>query len=767
MSTFSNKQLFDRLYDAMTTDGSGNVALRFVSSGYAAASINDTAINWGTGANQVSGVDMPIADAGSYFTTKNVEAALQQLGAADAVAGAPVGATYITQTANGVLTNEQALGSLATGIVKNTTTTGVLSIATQGTDYYAPAGTKVALADGGSNAALAASLGGIVYSTASALSVLAGTATAGQMLLSGAFAAPAWSTVTHPTTTTINQLLYSSAANVLAGLATANSGVLITSSGGVPSISTDIPTAVTIGSGYIYRAGGTKVALADGGANAALSASNGGIVYSTASALAVLAGTATAGQLLQSGASTTPSWTTATFPSTASGTGSILRANGTNWLASTATYPDTVGISTILYGSASNVVSALATANNGVLMTGATGIPAWLAAGATGYVLTMGATAPAWAASSSVPRVTTVTSNATPTLNTDNADALTITALAVAITSMTTNLSGTATNFQNLVIRFKDNGTARAISWGTSFEGRGVTLPTTTTAGETLTVRFIYDTVRAKWGGWSSIVSVFSGTLKVLVIGGGGGASSGGGGAGGYQYDASQTVAAQAYAVTVGNGGSGAAPNPGTANTAGQSSVFNTLTATGGGRGGGVNLNGANGASGGGAGSSSAAATAGTGTAGQGNNGGVNNTSGSLHSGGGGGAGAAGGDAGASVGGVGGAGTSNSITGASVVYSGGGGGAPYNAGGTGGAGGAGGGGAGNAAGNGTAGTANTGGGGGGANNPNTGGAGGSGVVVISYVTANFGTCTGGTITTDGANTVHTFNSSGTFTVVGN
>jgi len=49
--------------------------------------------------------------------------------------GAPVDATYIVQTADGTLTNEQALGALATGIVKNTTTTGVLSIAVDGTDY--------------------------------------------------------------------------------------------------------------------------------------------------------------------------------------------------------------------------------------------------------------------------------------------------------------------------------------------------------------------------------------------------------------------------------------------------------------------------------------------------------------------------------------------------------------------------------------------------------------------------------------------------------
>ena len=51
--------------------------------------------------------------------------------------GAPIDATYITQTASGTLTNEQAMGALATGIVKNTTTTGVQSIAVDGTDYIA------------------------------------------------------------------------------------------------------------------------------------------------------------------------------------------------------------------------------------------------------------------------------------------------------------------------------------------------------------------------------------------------------------------------------------------------------------------------------------------------------------------------------------------------------------------------------------------------------------------------------------------------------
>ena len=46
--------------------------------------------------------------------------------------GAPTDATYIVQTANGSLSAEQALGALTTGILKSTTTTGVLSIAVAG-----------------------------------------------------------------------------------------------------------------------------------------------------------------------------------------------------------------------------------------------------------------------------------------------------------------------------------------------------------------------------------------------------------------------------------------------------------------------------------------------------------------------------------------------------------------------------------------------------------------------------------------------------------
>lgn len=97
-------------------------------------------------------------------------------------------------------------------------------------------------------------------------------------------------------------------------------------------------------------------------------------------------------------------------------------------------------------------------------------------------------------------RVGTVASNATPTINTDNVDLFTVTALAVAITSFTTNLSGTPTDGQILCISITDNGTARAITWGATFEASGtVALPTTTVISTRLDVLFIWNTVTTKW----------------------------------------------------------------------------------------------------------------------------------------------------------------------------------------------------------------------------------------------------------------------------
>jgi len=104
--------------------------------------------------------------------------------------------------------------------------------------------TPLDLPRGGTSASLTASNGGIVYSTASAMAILSGTATANQIILSGAGAAPSFSTATYLPTLVANQLVYASATNTMAQLASAVDGVLVTDASSVPSIASTLPLAV-------------------------------------------------------------------------------------------------------------------------------------------------------------------------------------------------------------------------------------------------------------------------------------------------------------------------------------------------------------------------------------------------------------------------------------------------------------------------------------------------------------------------------------------
>lgn len=99
-----------------------------------------------------------------------------------------------------------------------------------------------------------------------------------------------------------------------------------------------------------------------------------------------------------------------------------------------------------------------------------------------------------------VPRVNSTASSAVPPINTDTTDIFKITALAVAITSMSSGLSGTPVDGQKLTIRIKDNGTSRAITWGASYVSSGVaTLLTNTVTSKQHTLGFVYDSAISKW----------------------------------------------------------------------------------------------------------------------------------------------------------------------------------------------------------------------------------------------------------------------------
>lgn len=271
--------------------------------------------------------------------------------------------------------------------------------------------------------------------------------------------------------------------------------------------------------------------------------------------------------------------------------------------------------------------------------------------------------------------------------------------------------------------------------------------------------------------------------IEVLVVAGGGGGGSGnanygggGGGGGGLVHKSKLSILPQSYYVTVGGGGSGSTAITSKGNNGGNSSFSNSVIAIGGGGGGSYSSSsGSNGGSGGG---STNGWFAGLATTGQGFSGGIGSTlTAQFGGGGGGGSSSIGSSGSATSGGSGGSGLSKNISGSAINYAGGGGGGSFST--SAGSGGSGGGGNGGTGGNsGSAGTANLGGGGGASGGTGGGGGnGGSGIVIIKYLT-DLLTATGGTITYlnssgggsrstpaySGGYTVHTFNSSGNFTI---
>lgn len=252
------------------------------------------------------------------------------------------------------------------------------------------------------------------------------------------------------------------------------------------------------------------------------------------------------------------------------------------------------------------------------------------------------------------------------------------------------------------------------------------------------------NSVTNEWSEWSTPTSFTTATgytyaAEYLVVGGGGSGSNsnlaGTGGGGGQLLTAAWTATiTTVYTVTVGAGGTGS----NSATNAGVASSISTIIS----------------------------AAAGTATNRSGSNNGPGGAA-TWAAGGGGGDSAVGGNAGYHAGATGGAGTL--WTPNSTYYGGGGGGGSYSNQSSRGAGGIGGGGTPGwyASNTGGAGGTNTGGGGGGAGSNNvyigqyTGGSGGSGIVIIRYLGAQRGT--GGTYTSAGGYSYHTFTTSGTYT----
>ena len=274
--------------------------------------------------------------------------------------------------------------------------------------------------------------------------------------------------------------------------------------------------------------------IAAGGTAATTFTANGVIYGNGTSALGVTAA-GTTGQVLIGNTGAAPSWGTVSSslvssfqtslsgltPSTAT-TGAVTLA-GTLGVSSGGTGQTSYTDGQLLIGNSTGntLTKATLTQGTGITITngsgsitvanaGVTSYPGAGIAVSTGSAWTTSLTAPSGAIVGTTdtqtltnkwiqPRVLASTANsATPTLNTDSYDMMVITGQSVAITSFTTNLTGTPVNGQKLWISITGTG-AIAITWGASFESSTVTLPTTTVSTNRLDVGFVWNVAATKW----------------------------------------------------------------------------------------------------------------------------------------------------------------------------------------------------------------------------------------------------------------------------
>lgn len=183
------------------------------------------------------------------------------------------------------------------------------------------------------------------------------TATTGQVLQNNAGADPSYSTATYPSTTTINQILYSSSNNVVAGLATANQGVLTTGATGTPVITplatngqiiigstAGVPAAanLTAGTGISITNGANSISIAVNPSvvGETITGNSGGALSPTAGNWNILGATVAAG----------------TSPLVTAGAGSTLTINAQRSQALSSADNSKIGLSN--YNSAQFTVDA-------------------------------------------------------------------------------------------------------------------------------------------------------------------------------------------------------------------------------------------------------------------------------------------------------------------------------------------------------------------------------------------------------------------------
>ena len=233
-------------------------------------------------------------------------------------------------------------------------------------------GTIVDLEHGGTSANLlsSASNGGIVWSNATQMQILAGIATANRMLLSGSSSAPSWSLYSMPSSFAGGgELMYTTSAATVANLAAGTAGTYLKSNG------TGAPIWQKIDLSSSAEVANTLPVI-NGGTGQSSPLIPGGVLFGSTATAAGVTAAGSAGQMLRSTGAGTPIWSNPTYPNSAT-LGKIMRGDGTNWLETATTYPNATTINELLFSPGDNVIAGLPTVVNGVLVTNGSGVPQW------------------------------------------------------------------------------------------------------------------------------------------------------------------------------------------------------------------------------------------------------------------------------------------------------------------------------------------------------------------------------------------------------
>ena len=185
----------------------------------------------------------------------------------------------------------------------------------------------------------------------------------------------------------------------------------------------------------------------------------------------------TAGQVLQSNATSAPTWVSPT--------------SGGTVTSVAATVPSFLSVS----GSPITTSGTLAITLSG------TALP--IANGGTGATTLAGASIATYTGTETLtnkridPRVTSAASASSLTPSVATADVYIYTALAAGLTINAP--TGTPVDGDKLMFRLLDNGTSRSLTWDATYTVIGVTLPTATTISKTTYVGCIYNANNTRW----------------------------------------------------------------------------------------------------------------------------------------------------------------------------------------------------------------------------------------------------------------------------